>query len=157
MQIRILIVAALVLSIFSGCGGRKRPDGLPDLYPCEITITQGGNPLEGASVRLVRETGTTDWAITGRTEANGVVKIFTHDFPGAPEGTFKVLVSKTELVTSMPEPDKDASYDEWQEYYGSRKSIASVKPEYDNVRTSPHSITVVKGKNAETFDVGEAP
>ena len=156
MQIRILIVAALVLSVFSGCGGPQRPDGLPTLYPCELTITQSGNPLEGASVRLVRETGTNDWAITGRTDANGVVKIFTHDFAGAPEGTFKVLVSKTALTESnIPKPAEGASMDEWNQYQESKTSVSYVKPEYDSVKTSPHSITIVQGKNKETFDVGE--
>jgi len=163
MQIRRLIGAALVLCAFSGCGGSERPDGLPPLHPCEITITQGGNPLGGASVRLVRDDGTSAWPITGRTDSSGVAKITSHaQFAGAPEGTFKVLVSKTEMEPSKyTQPAKDAPQAEWDEYLGAtttevRRRIAYVEPQYDDVKAAPHSITIVKGKNKATFDVGEA-
>ena len=152
----------LVLCILSGCNRANRPDGLPPLSSCEITITQGGEPLEGAFVQLMPESGVFEWAVAGHTNASGVAKILTHaQFPGAPEGTFKVLVSKTELEPSKfgPEPD-DVNSPERAKWYDQvtnekRDTIMYVKPEYDKAHTTPLSITITRGRNRETFDVGE--
>ena len=156
------IITALALCVLLGCGQRKRPDGLPVLYPCEITITQGGLPLAGAVVRLAPEEGTLAWPIVGKTNADGVAVIETHvDFPGAPEGTFKVLVSKTELTPSKyTPPAENASVEEWNKYSDlssaeNRWTIMRVKPEYNDVGKTSHSITIIKGKNQQTFDVGD--
>ena len=161
MQYRIFFLALLTVSVL-GCGKVQRPVGLPDLSPCEITITQGGKPLEGADVRLVPESGKTEWITAGKTDAYGVARVSTHaKFAGAPEGTFKVLVSKLEQTPSqVPKPAKnapDAEWVKWRELSGAeqRPLIRYVKPEYDDVKTSPHDITIAKGKNRQTFDVGE--
>jgi len=112
---------------------------LPDLFPCKITITQGGRPLEDATVQLVPEKDAFDfdfpWYIIGKTDANGTAKIFTHtDHAGAPAGKFKVLVSKIDEESSM----------------------RYVKAEYGDLAKTPHSITITRGINEATFDVGEA-
>jgi hypothetical protein len=163
MQIRILIVVALVLCAFSGCSKEQRPAGLPALYSCQITITQGEQPLEGALVQLIPESGPSQWTMSGKTGSNGAAKITTHaKFAGAPEGTFKVLVSKTEAAPSKyPTPADNAPTEDWTAWRSAIMSeqcplIRYVKPEYDNANTTPHSMTIVKGKNKATFDVGEA-
>jgi len=163
MQTKLLIITLLAVCVLSGCGGPARPAGLPTLYSCEITITQGGQPFEGALVRLLPDSGTFEWVISGNTDSSGIAKLVTHaKYPGAPEGTFKVLVSKTQLTPSKyPQPDDSApqsEWEQWKEQAGSekRQKVRYVKPEYDNVKTTPHSITITKGKNQQTFDVGEA-
>ena len=160
MQIRIFIVTMLAICVLSGCSQAKRPAGLPTLYPCEITITQGEKPLEGAVVRLMLESGSADWAMSGKTGANGVAKISTALFAGAPEGTFKVLISKADVTPSKYTEPADQSSPEWQKWNELvinevRHTVLFVKPEYDHVNTTPHSITITKGKNQQTFDVGE--
>ena len=163
MQFRIFLAVTLVLCLLSGCNRQKRPDGMPPLFPCDITITQDGKPLDEADVRLVLESGTTDWITAGKTNASGVAKLSTHaQFAGAPAGTFKVLVSKNVPAPSKyPMPAQDASPDEWSEWRGKVQLetcplVRYVKPEYENANTTPHSITITKGKNTATFNVGEA-
>lgn len=162
MPIRLFIITLFAVSIFSGCSKEQRPAGFPPLFPCEITITQGNKPLEGALVQLVPESGTFQWTISGKTGSNGIAKLSTHaKFSGAPAGTFKVLVSKTEAsLSKYPVPADDAPVEEWTEYRGlismeHRPLIQYVKPEYEEVKMTPHSMTIVKGKNKAAFDVGE--
>jgi hypothetical protein len=52
---RILFSLTLFCTLFSvsGCKDSSRPEDLPKLFPCVITITQEGKPLEEASVELV--------------------------------------------------------------------------------------------------------
>ena len=158
---RIFLAITLVLCVFSGCKQQKRPDGFPDLFPCVLKITQEEKPLEGAMVRLIGESGSSEWIISGRTDANGAAKIFTHaDFAGAPEGTFKVCISKNEAESSKYVEPADNMSQEWKEWRvkTSEEKLATyryVKSEYENPRQTPHSITITKGKNEATFDVGE--
>ena len=159
MQIRLFIISLLVLCAFSGCGKDKRPADMPALYPCEITITQGGQSLAGALVTL-KPTG--KWIMDGKTASNGTANIRTHGkFAGVPAGTYTVCVSKIEISpSSLVEPSKDASYEEWQDYHA--KANAEKRPKYQLVNpeygtdTSTLSITVSKGKTRQTFDVGDA-
>ena len=154
MQIRLYLTLMLALCLLSGCQEKKRPDGLPELFPCVITITQGGQPLNGARVFLVSESGNSEWTVSGNTDASGKAKISTHaNYAGAPAGTFKVLVSKTEMSPSQfTEPANNASPEERAEYANSistekRIKYKLVKPEFDDVKTTPLSITITKGKN----------
>ncbi|MCL2304374.1 MAG: hypothetical protein FWC43_03425 [Planctomycetaceae bacterium] len=134
---------------------------MPPLFSCEITITHEGSPLEGADLRLLSKDGITNWIIGGRTNASGVAKIVTHaQFDGAPAGTYKVLVAKGVMAPSkFPEPGPGASAEEVSAHVDNLKSeirptIQHVKPEFDDAAQTPHSITVTKGKNKATFDVG---
>ncbi|MCL2305552.1 MAG: hypothetical protein FWC43_09435 [Planctomycetaceae bacterium] len=161
-RIGVFFSLALVMCVLTGCP-KPRPDGLPELFSCTITIIQGGQPLEGAAVRLVLEGGRSDWTVNGRTDAKGVARISTHTgFAGAPAGTFKVLVSKTDMSPSqIPELAKDATPAERAAHADKvstekRVKYNFVKPEFDDAKQTPHTITIAKGKNEATFDVGEA-
>ena len=164
MQIRLFIITLFAVCFFTGCPKDTNPDGFPPLYPCEITITQGGQPLAGAKLRLVPESGAFQWNIDGSTNANGVATITTHTSkPGAPAGTYKVLVSKTAMSPSKyPDPPAGASKQEIEEHRQlvmseqGRKMIQYVDPKYGEVSQTPHSISIVKGKNRGSFDVGDA-
>ena len=73
------------------------PDGVPKLYPVSVSVTQEGKPLAGATVMLrYADPSAGTWAVTGRTEADGVAKLYTNGYPGAPAGTFKVVLDKRE-------------------------------------------------------------
>ena len=118
MQIRLFIITLLAVCTFSGCGKEQRPVGFPPLYPCQITIIQGEQPLEGAMVRLMSESSKSEWITSGNTNSSGLAQLVTHaKFSGAPEGTFKVLVSKTEMEPSKyPPPVDNAPQSEWDQW-----------------------------------------
>ena len=100
------VFALLTASVFAvGCAEPQKPDGIPELYPCVVKLTQEGEPLADASIlclsddpKLIR------WAVTGRADANGVAKIFTMGkFEGAPLGDFAVVVSKAPTQPPTPQ------------------------------------------------------
>ena len=149
------IFALLTIATCVSCAKVQKPDGMPDLYPCTITLTQGGEPLEGAAIicqsddpKLIR------WAITGLTDANGIAKISTMGkFQGAPVGTYAVVVTKeeTEGAESAPADIGDMTSG------GSRKTVFSlVSLELTTKETTPLKMTVeAKGANKFEFDCGE--
>ncbi|MCL2306451.1 MAG: hypothetical protein FWC43_14015 [Planctomycetaceae bacterium] len=135
---------------------------MPDLFPCSITITHGGTPCEGASVSLLqKEGGSIGWDIGARTNSKGVAQIATGtDFKGAPAGEYSVVVTKMELEPSKivyPPPEDPVAHEKWYNEMKSEKRAwySSVKAEFTNAKTTPHSITVTKKGTTATFDVGE--
>ncbi len=153
----------LAVAVLSGCNrGPAKPKGLPELFPCSITITQSGKPLEGALVTLVPKSGRSNgWNTNGRTDVDGVAELKTQvNFDGAPAGEYVVRVSKNELSPSSVSTVAPADPIEYQKWYAVKRteklaSIRLVKPEFDDVKKTPHKITITKGKNEATFDVGE--
>ena len=160
-------VAAILVALFilSGCNhAPKKPANMPDLYSCKIAITQEEKPLKGAVVRLEPKTGgSIGWRCDGKTNAKGVAEIATGiDFKGVPEGEYVVCVSKTELEPSaFPDkaPTDPVEREKWRVGVNAeaitRKTYRYVKPEFNDAKKTSHSITIVKGKNEATFDVGE--
>lgn len=89
-------ILVLLAVMQPGCKKDSRPEGLPDLYPFTIKILQEGSPVEGASVNLAStDPALMKWPCGGMTGADGVATMNTYGFPGAPAGSFKVVVSKT--------------------------------------------------------------
>jgi hypothetical protein len=137
-----------VLILISGCSQKKKPDGLPELYPLTITITQNGNtPLAGASVRLIStdKQGTPRWNVSGITDNSGTAKIQTYgEFKGAPVGNYKIVISKEELVYDTSTPPKIT------------ERFHLVESKYTNVQQTPLSIDVKPDTGKATFDVGKS-
>ena len=149
-------VFLLVLFVMAGisCSKVKKPEGMPELFPCEIKLTQEGEPLTDASIlcmsddpKLIR------WAVTGKTGANGIAKIFTMGkFEGAPAGTFAVVISKEETVG-----DKGAT-DIGETAASSPRTVFSyVSLEQTTKERTPHKMTIEgKGGTASfEFDCGK--
>lgn len=138
----VLLFLIAVVSI--GCGP-KRPEGLPDLYPTEITINCNGAPLAGAYVTVMNAEAPISFAIGGKTNEMGVaamqVQIAEGDFMGAPEGNLSVLVSKTTIIKD-PGGNSDLDF-----------GAELVDPVYLDAKNTPLKIEVTKGTNAATFDV----
>lgn len=133
-----------------GCSKSDKPEGFPDLYPCEIKIVQDGAPLEGANVTLV---GGATWAVGGGTNAGGVAKIHTHGkFDGAPVGKYKVLVTKN-VTEGAPTPEQlnDPSYSG-----DGGSTYNTVDKKFGTQTTTPLEIEITPGSNSETFDVEKA-
>lgn len=140
-----LCVAATLASC--GCGGKKKPEGMPKLVPCEVKITQEGAPLEGAVVSFYSDSST--WGVSGTTDAVGVAEMHTYgDFRGSPEGTFKVTVEKSVL---------DAGGEDLANLSPSAipnvRAIECVDVKYKTKDSTDLTIDV-KGKTKAEFEVG---
>jgi len=142
-------VFSLVLVLFlafGGCQKSLRPSGLPPLHPCTITVAQKGTPLADASVQLIAKEASI-WPVTGMTDAVGKAVMVTYgQFKGAPLGEYTVVISKKETVDEGRGDDHQS---------GVTSVFSLVAVEHTKPETSTLRITVQKGKNAETFDVGE--
>ena len=98
------------IALITGCGP-KRPEGLPNLVSCVLTIQfEDGSPVDNATVSLAPEDESLrQWSISGSTDASGTAKIYTNsEFAGVPAGKYKVAVRKVEVIPT----NKKDEYDE---------------------------------------------
>lgn len=156
-------LAIAVLAPLSGCGGKKKPEGLPSLEPTTLTFTVDGKGLANANISLQPvDNKSNKWVPSGKTDASGKVELQTGGpFKGAPVGEYKVVVSADEEIDygeDGPPPSRDdaQAYEDW-----SRKSdpnkwkrYSPVDAKYTNMADTPLSITIQAGKNAQEFDLG---
>ena len=139
--------ASVLFLSFGGCSPSNRPDGMPPLHPCTVTITQNGSPAADVSVRFVTKE-TSAWPVTGTTDASGKAAMVTYgQFKGAPLGEYTVVVSKTESESEGGATNEYSS--------GITRIFSLIAVEHTQEETSKLQITVQKGSNAETFEVGE--
>lgn len=117
----------LTLSVFSGCGGQKLPDGFPKVYQVTVNVVQDGKPLEGANVLFYAEDeANSRWGIGGCTDATGnAIMAVNGKYKGAPAGKYKVTVTKIVTESNQdkipPQPDamKDpVAFETWYQKYG---------------------------------------
>ncbi len=92
-----LIFIPVLLLLLAGCFG----DGFPETYPVTGVVTQGGKPVEGASVVLVHNSPEGRSA-SGVTDAEGKFTVTTYFSPahqsvGALPGDYAITVSKKEV------------------------------------------------------------
>jgi len=128
-----LCVAYCVLMV--GCGSRNSIPGLVDI---QITVTQEGKALEKAIVVL--ESPGVTFSPSGVTDKDGIAVIYTNGTErGAPEGEYKVCVTKME-TTELGERVETWRY---------------VEEQYAASATTPLSVTV-KGKTKVSIDAGKA-
>jgi hypothetical protein len=86
----VLRVLGLFVLVLSGCG-----DGLGKLYPVSGTVTLDGEPLKNAQISFVPDTdkgNKTPASAVGRV-TNGSYTLTTKDSPGAPAGSYKVMIN----------------------------------------------------------------
>ena len=100
----------LVLAFGWGCG-KKRPDGIPDLYPASVIVKNGGSPIEKVSIVLIKTNSSSSegsWSANGMTDSSGVAKIKTSQGDwvgnGVPAGEYTVFMNKRPDFTSEPIP-----------------------------------------------------
>ncbi|MDR0609790.1 MAG: hypothetical protein LBG58_06750 [Planctomycetaceae bacterium] len=137
---QILFLISLVLVV--GCTREQRPEGIPTLYPCIITITQDGKPLAGAMVTLYTESSDDRrWSPGGTTNPQGAVQIkVLGKYSGAPVGTYKVTVEKQEIENVNS-----------NSYY----HISLMETQYTKLQETPLKIEVTPQGVNQTFDVGK--
>ena len=164
---RIVLMTPLFMAClfaFSGCGQERRPDGMPPLHLCRITIIQDGQPLEGAIVTLHNTGQGTNWGSSGTTAASGVADIFTQgQYKGAPEGNYKVTVRKEETV-SLATPEQLAAIEkakaENPKWFDppriKQETWQLVEKQYTDDKETPLELVISSGKNNIEFDLGKA-
>ena len=158
---QIFIILTAIILLFAGCGGEKRPDGMPTPVACTIIVTQDGKPLEGAMVRLLPVDGNS-WNAMGRTDASGTVIIYSMDrFRGAVPGKYKAVVTKTEqeaTVAELPSEERARLQSQGLPIPPEPMPVNFnlVEEQYGDVSKTPHEIEITKGKPSHTIDVGKA-
>ena len=126
-KLMILSLTLLLAVTVTACK-RNRPEGCPKLYPCTLKVIQGGEPLEGATVKVFPDDPElARWPMNGRTDANGEVVLMTQTYLGAPLGSYTVTVSKIEEPHVLPPAP-----------------IEHVAQEFTDKDSSPLKIEVVK-------------
>ncbi len=153
MRIYLALMLLTAAVLFVGCKGEPRPDGMPNLVPCTVVITQNNAPLEGASIELYSKGESCPWPITGKTDAEGKANLVTYGkFQGAPKGTFTVVVEKTAIEN---EEEYKKAYDENGRPTTNKKFnvLSFVDKKYKTKESSSLEIKI-EGKTEQTFDVG---
>ena len=155
------LFAVAALALTTGCG-QKLPDGMPKLYPTNVTITVDGNPVEAAMVTAFPADPAFNWPIGGSTDAAGNVTLVTAgQYPGAPAGELTICVMKTRNVygptydTPKPTDSRESSLAWDRAVEKERTEFRMVGVEYNSKETSPLKMTIQKGKNTEKFDIPE--
>lgn len=148
MKKKFLVFAsvALTAALCVGCG-EKKPDGLPNLAPVTVTITQGGAPLADADVSFFPQNPENKkWASGGRTGADGKIIVMTMGkYKGMVPDTYKATVMKTQ-IDNPPMKEDDPPAEIYQ----------LVDSKYSSEATTDLSITVEgTGSQEFTLDVGE--
>lgn len=157
-----LPVVFLVVLAVSGCF-RSGPADLPRLYPCSITVQQEGKPLEQAVVQLVAADGSQKWHPLGSSDPQGTARMNTNGvYPGAPAGTYKIVVSKVQQSESKlgPEPPLESpEHEAWLQKKGAENldAFSLIELKYTKPGETPLEIEVKKQRaNTLLVDVGKA-
>lgn len=145
--------------LLSGCGNeQQRPADLPALYPCTVTVLQDGKPLSGGMVQFGSVDTNFKWSVFAQLDTEGKGKVFTQGlYPGAPEGEYKVMLSKTETVTEEVGPPVRQNVNEQMVMVTPTVDtiFSLVEKQYTKAETTPLSITIGKKKNDHQFDGGK--
>jgi len=153
-----LPLVAVVATLFSGCAQEQKPDGLPDLYPCTLTLTQDGQPLAGATVQVLSADADGKWSAGGTTDEQGKVILVTYGkYQGVQAGKHKVVVSKQE--SDVPEGEMEAGIVVPGSGGGGTlpTSYTLVEKEYTSQETTPLELEIVPDQdNDQTFECGKA-
>jgi hypothetical protein len=147
------IIISLLCFAAAGCQRSDAPGDLPKLFPCAVTITQDGKPLEGAVVEFVSSEDAAKYHAVGLTDAAGVAEMKTYGKDGAPEGKYKVVVRK-HIHDDLVYGTNSAGEKEVSGY----TTYRTIDDQFADAKTTPHEIEITgKGKKVkQTFDVGKA-
>ena len=159
MRLTTTITFILSIVFLTGCGGggRKMPAGMPKLYPVSISVTQEGKPLADASVSLrYADPSAGTWAVGGKTDATGIVKLRTDGFPGAPVGKFKVVLIKQDNEGMEEYAAAGAQGDTVAASKVKVKIWSCVKEEYNDPKKTPLEVEITASTQTLEVDAGPA-
>ncbi|MDR1959583.1 MAG: hypothetical protein LBQ54_11185 [Planctomycetaceae bacterium] len=137
-----IILLILVLTGLNGCHKPlpERPQGMPALYPCTVSVTFGGRPISGVQVVLVPEEKDSRWRPTGLTDSRGIAVLSSsYGYAGAPEGKY------TATFSLIREPEEGASR--------GASSLSLIPLKYSPGKSQEKIEIVSKGKNDITLSL----
>ena len=143
-------VCLVAMAILTGCPGSS--DYQVERVPATATINYQGSPVGGATVTFSPE-GESGKAAYGETDANGKVTLSTFGGEdGAVPGSYKVIVTKTEVAGGAA-ADEELSEEE-EEAEGSVTHKPLLPAKYGRRDTTDLTATVTEdGENDFTFDL----
>ncbi len=152
------LIACCLVVASSGCNkGPAKPDDLPELTACTITVNYKGAPVEEANVLLSPTSGNKFSAI-GTTDASGKAVMKTDGkYEGVVAGEYRVTVKKMEKVDvnlgGTPETPEEMA--EYQKEAAKAKAPESLIPKkYSSFTSSGLTVNVAEGTPVdETFDL----
>ena len=140
--------AVILTALSSFCIGCQKlppkPENLPELHPCRISVTFGGETIEGVGIGLKSVDPNTKWRASGRTDKKGVAVMNTSAvYPGTPVGQYVVSFSKVE--------DKDGATDPTMSIaeMGGESAIPLKYTEGQSTET----VEVKPGRNSFSFEL----
>ncbi len=153
----LIVLGGCVLLASLGCGGGpEKPDDMPALTPCEITVTYKGEPVEGASVLLSPKSG--KYSAAGITDGSGNAVMKTNaTFEGVVAGEFLATVTKLEDTgyVAPPEPEDPEEWAAWEKELSNQPKPKHLLPEkYTSFDPAGLTLTVSEGSPVEeTFEL----
>ncbi len=146
------VAFCLCLAITVGCD--SGPDN-PPTFPVTGKVTYQGNPVEGATVVLVAQSGDGQGAV-GNTDAEGNFAVGTFgEGDGAVAGKYKVKVFKYEMVDEPPNDGDIMSEEEEEEEYTGAEDVEEagnlLPAKYEDANKSGFEVEVVDA--AVTLDL----
>ncbi|MDR2440329.1 MAG: carboxypeptidase-like regulatory domain-containing protein [Planctomycetaceae bacterium] len=160
---RFVFVLLILCSIFlfsTACHkGRQAPADLPKLYRCVIHLTQENQPVSDALISLrSTDSGNKQWVVGGASDETGKAEIFTDIyFKGAPAGEYKVVVTKTEVITpSMPAvlPENEEERTKiLNRIEAGTKEYSVIAAQFSDVKTTPLIINVQEKENEVSLEL----
>ena len=159
----------LILAIVLICGCGAKPGDVPQLYPCQVTVTNGADPISDVNVVLGLTSESSACSMSGTTNSSGIATIYTVRQTwrggGAPAGDYIVTLSKFPELENGLSPEElqklDPAEQERYQLEQQRKYDAlprEVPVELGDFTKSPHRMTVSKGgDNRLAVDLTKKP
>lgn len=151
-----MLVSAVAFS--AGCNQEKLPDGMPELFPLTLNVTQGGEPAE--DVLLTFYGDSLAWGVGGKSDAQGKVVVMTQgQYRGVPAGDYTVVASKYYVTPSKygTMPSDPGLREEWAKNVEAENApvFLRVAPELLDPATTTLKVSVKEGTPTVDLDLGE--
>ena len=157
-----LLITALVFSV--SC--TKVPDGMPKTYPCTIKVIKDSSPVDGANIVLYPENPVADLVSSGVTDTSGNAKIVSlyknYQAKGAPEGSYKVVITKlpfqehtkTPQEIALMSPGDQIAYE--KEFLKKRDALPKIVPDpLTKVVDTPLTVDVTSSGSVLEVDLSK--
>ena len=90
-----LLVLLSCFCFVSACRKADYPAGFPKIHPIQLKVVENGTPVEGVQVVVhYSDSNLAKWRTSAFSGPDGVVKLMTRGFEGAPEGDAVLLLEK---------------------------------------------------------------
>ena len=143
-----IVCCSIAVSLLAGCGGGPNN---PPTQAVTGTVTLDGNPIEGAIITFVPDSGGTGQPAAGKTDAEGkyTLTTFVAD-DGAVAGSYKIKVSKYQTEDGGMSPYGNAAEAEPAapaKKMTEEEEIAMMEKGYTADDAQPDKNTATKRKN----------